>query len=166
MANTRTKWRSRFVEALGQSGNVALACRAAGVARSSVYELRNRDPEFAAAWSGALEEACDALEAEARRRAMEGMPQKKFTRSGEPILDPETGEQYVERVYSDQLLVFLLKGHRPERYRERIEHTGRNGGPIRTQQVPLDLTQLSDEELDDLERLVHKAASDAGGDPK
>lgn len=33
--------------------------------------------------------------------------------------------------YSDVLLIFLLKGIRPDVYRERYEHTGADGGPIR-----------------------------------
>ncbi len=32
--------------------------------------------------------------------------------------------------YSDSLLMFLLRGLRPERYRERTEVTGKDGGPI------------------------------------
>ena len=34
------------------------------------------------------------------------------------------------RVYSDLLLVTLLKGKRPDTYRERFEHTGENGQPL------------------------------------
>jgi hypothetical protein len=145
---------------------VSDASRTAGVSRKTAYQQRSEDSDFAAQWDEALDEACDALEAEARRRAVEGVEQKKFTRGGDPIVDPETGEQYKERVYSDTLLVFLLKGHRPERYRERVEHTGKNGGPIQTQSVPVDLSQLSDDELADLERLVGKADPNAGGDPE
>ena len=39
---------------------------------------------------------------------------------------PETGEQYAECDYSDTLLIFLLKGNRPEKYRERlnVQHEG------------------------------------------
>lgn len=36
---------------------------------------------------------------------------------------------------------------------EKVEHTGRDGGPIQT----LDLSRLSDRELEDLERLASKA---------
>ncbi len=34
------------------------------------------------------------------------------------------------RRYSDTLLIFLLKGHRPERFHEQVRHTGEQGGPI------------------------------------
>ncbi|HEX6937920.1 MAG TPA: hypothetical protein VF158_00810, partial [Longimicrobiales bacterium] len=75
------------------------------------------------------EQAADHLEAEARRRALEGVERKQFTQRGDPIIDPATGKHYVERAYSDTLLIFLLKGARPERYRDRqqLEHVGKNG---------------------------------------
>lgn len=37
-----------------------------------------------------------------------------------------------EHSYSDALLIVLMKAARPEEFRERYEHTGANGGPIRT----------------------------------
>ena len=119
-----------FLRALSTTGNVTAACRAAKVPRCSAYKHREEDPEFAAAWDEALDEAADRLEEEARRRAVEGVLQKKFTKGGEPIIDPETGEQYVEHVYSDTLLTLLLKAHRPEKFRERFEHTGKDGEPL------------------------------------
>jgi hypothetical protein len=36
--------------------------------------------------------------------------------------------------HSDTLLIFLLKGRRKERYAERQEHTGKDGGPITLRQ--------------------------------
>ena len=62
-------------------------------------------------------EACDALEAEARRRAVEGV-RKPIYCQGEIC--------GTVREYSDTLLFFLLKGAMPEKYRDdyRAEHTG------------------------------------------
>jgi hypothetical protein len=39
--------------------------------------------------------------------------------------------------YSDTLLIFLMKGVRPEKYRERFGHeiTGKDGGPIETAEL-------------------------------
>jgi len=36
------------------------------------------------------------------------------------------------RKYSDTLLIFLLKSHKPERYNppQKQEHTGKDGGPL------------------------------------
>jgi hypothetical protein len=163
MAGERTRWRPWFLEELAKRGNIARACRVAGVARGTAYRMRERDPKFAAAWDFAYEKAADALEEEARRRAVEGVPRLKFTRSGLPIIDPKTGEPYVEWSYSDQLLKLLLQGHRPERFRDRVEHTGPKGGPLQVQQLPLDLTQLSDEDLAHLERILGGAPPDPEG---
>jgi hypothetical protein len=46
--------------------------------------------------------------------------------------------------------------------RHSLEHTGRDGGAIKTQGVPVDLTALTDEELDVLERLVIKSGGSPG----
>jgi hypothetical protein len=86
----RPDWRPAFLENVRSSGNVSLAAAAAGVDRSTAYAAASHDPAFAADWAMAADEAVDGLEAEARRRALAG---------------------------SDQLLMFLLRGLRPERYR-------------------------------------------------
>lgn len=92
-------WQDRFVEIFAMSLNVALAAQGAGVSRVSAYRERKRNPEFAAAWEDAREAAAERLEAAAYERA---------------------------RNISDTLLIFLLKSHKPERYRESVQqqHTG------------------------------------------
>ena len=106
----RPDWRAKFLKELARGGLVLPACDIAGVSKSTVYELRKSDPEFAAAWDDALERSADVLEAEARRRAIEGVL-KPICRGGELV--------GTERVYSDSLLVVLLRGRRPEIYSER-----------------------------------------------
>lgn len=125
----KPKWMPAFLTALSQTGNVTSSCEKAGITRTHAYDVRQVDPEFAAAWQNALEIATDALEQEARRRAHEGLKRYRFTKSGQPILDPETGQPYFEHEYSDTLLIFLLKAHRPEKYRERYEHQVTGNGP-------------------------------------
>lgn len=112
--------RDRFLRVLAETGNVTEACRQTPVSRQSAYSLRDRDGRFRKAWEEAVETAVDALEAEARRRAYEGVREPVFYQGH------ECGHI---RKYSDTLLIFLLKGHRPEKYRERYEHTGPDGGP-------------------------------------
>jgi hypothetical protein len=46
--------------------------------------------------------------------------------------------------------------------RHKLEHTGKDGGPIKTQPVPVDLSDLTDEELAVLERLATKSGADPG----
>lgn len=131
---SKPDWAPAFLAALADTGNISAAATLAGINRTTFYRRRDDDEAFAKAVSDALETACDSLELEARRRALAGVPRKKFDK-GLPIIDPDTGEQYVEREYSDTLMIFLLKGHRPEKYRENVRHEvgGDGGGPIKVQ---------------------------------
>jgi hypothetical protein len=110
-------WTEAFLKALEGTGVVVKACEAAGIDRSNVWRRKQSDPEFAKAYEESLRTGALLLEAEAVRRASEGLVRKKFTKAGAPIIDPATGEQYVEHEYSDTLLALLLRRHIPE-YRE------------------------------------------------
>ena len=134
MAGTKgTPKKDRFLRALVATGTVTTAAEAAGVHRRTAYKWREADEEFAALWDEALEDAADKLEAEAIRRAYKG---------------------------SDTLLIFLLKGLKPERYKERAsyEHTGKLDHTHRP-----DLSRLTDKELETLEHILGRAAESAGG---
>lgn len=98
-------WQPVFLKVLSTTANVRASCKAAGIVRTYAYAAREADPDFAAAWNNALEDATDDLEEVARRRA--------------------------KRV-SDTLLIFLLKAHRPEKFRETVrnEHVGKDGGAL------------------------------------
>lgn len=104
------------------------SAKEAGVARQVAYRERDSSNAFREAWDDAIEEGLDFLEEEARRRAFEGTEKPVFYK-GE-----ECG--YV-REFSDTLMIFLLKGGRPEKYAERVknEHTGKGGGPIEVIEV-------------------------------
>ena len=122
-ATRKTTKKERFLRALAQKGTVTAAAKAAAISRQHVYKWRESDPVFAKAWDEALDEAVDHMEAEARRRAVDGVLKPVYQ-----------GGQRVGtiREYSDTLLIFLLKGAKPEKYRERSSHelTGKDGGPI------------------------------------
>lgn len=122
--NTHPK-KAAFLAAFRECGNVTLAANAAGVSRRSHYKWMAEDSEYATQFEDAKEAAVDLLEAEARRRATDGLRSYKFLKSGHPIRHPETGEPYYEHSYSDTLLIFLLKGARPEKYRDNVHHTGK-----------------------------------------
>jgi hypothetical protein len=114
------KKRREFLDALSKTGNVSHAARTAVISRRAVYEWRNEDESFKAEWDDAVEQATDLLEIEARRRAVEGTVKPVFYQ----------GEKCGEiHEYSDVLLMFLIKGKRPEYATERREHTGKDGGP-------------------------------------
>ena len=101
----------RFIKALSKTGNVTKAAALASTSRTRGYELRNRDPAFAAAWQEAEEVAADRLEDEARRRAVEGVSEPLVS-AGKLVRDDD-GQPIMVRRYSDKLLLALIKARRP-----------------------------------------------------
>jgi hypothetical protein len=126
MGNLRHLWTDAFLAHLAETGILSDAAAAAGVDRSNVWRRRQEDAEFAQAVEQALDMAADKLEAEARRRALEGVEEPVY--QGGQLVGTRT-------VYSDSLLALLLKGRRKKVFAERIEQTGADGGPVKTQQV-------------------------------
>lgn len=109
--NRRTSLKkTAFLETLREKYSVYHACKAADIGRTTVYQWREADPDFAKAWDDAQDDAVDALEQSLFERAM--------------------GKDTVAAI-------FLLKGARPEKYKERVasELTGKNGGPIETSSI-------------------------------
>jgi hypothetical protein len=113
-----------FLEAYAKCGNVSEACRETGFNRRVHYTRLASDEQYARDFADAQEQANDVLEAEARKRAVDGWDEPVF----------QGGAQVgVVHKYSDTLLQFLLKGDRPKKFREQhaIEHTGPGGGPVK-----------------------------------
>lgn len=65
--------RTAFLEELAASCNVERARKAAGMASSGVYRLRQREPLFAEQWQAALELGYERLEMALLRRAIEAV---------------------------------------------------------------------------------------------
>lgn len=137
--------KAKFLIDFAQCGNVLRSAASAGVDRRTIYGWQASDPKFKAMCDEALEDALDRLEEEARRRAYNGVR--------EPVVSAGKLVTYV-RKYSDTLLITLLKGKRPDTYRERHEVTGKDGGPLLT---PEKAAKMSDDEL----RTTLKAAMEA-----
>ncbi len=122
-----------FLGAFCATGNVSRAAELAGITRRTHRNWLEADKVYQAAFADATEEAADRLELEATRRAHDGLIRYKFhSKSGRVLRHPVTKKPYFEHEYSDTLLIFLLKGLRPEKFREKFEHTGAGGGPIET----------------------------------
>ena len=131
---------------------MAKACEVAGVARSEHYRwLRYR--RYAARFREAEEHAIQALETEARRRAMVGIEKPIFYK-GQAIAHI--------RAFSDGLLMFLLKAKRPDIYRDR----GPSGpGPVvPSSPPPADARVLTRLSRDILEQALVEL-TDAGSPP-
>jgi hypothetical protein len=104
------------LEGIRMTGRLKDGCKAAEVSYQTLFNWRHNDPEFAAAVEQALRDSALVLEEEARRRAIEGLRKYRFTKDGEPIAHPVTGEPYYEEVYSDSLLAILLKANNPSKF--------------------------------------------------
>ena len=103
--------RDRFLEHFAATLNVTAAAKLAGVGRSTVYRLRERDRTFAEAWREAEAEAIDKLEAQAYRFAMEGAEERTYDGNGKLVS---------RRVREDPASAArLLAAHRPALYSER-----------------------------------------------
>lgn len=127
---TRKMRQDAFLKAYALIGTISGAAKVAHILKYKHYEWLREDPAYLARFQDAQQERNDRLEEEAIRRAIDGG--------------------------SDQLLMFLLKGNMPERYKDRVwnEHTGKDGGPVEIYKH--DLSQLTDGELDLLEQLLNK----------
>lgn len=106
-----------FLAAYAKTCSVTISARAAKCLRSDHYNWLRFDPAYKAAFEELHEEAAQILEDEAVRRALEGV-EKPIT---------VAGEREVIREYSDTLLIFMLKGMKPAKFRERHEHTIETG---------------------------------------
>lgn len=127
-------WKPAFLANLALTGNATEAADAADIVPSTAHRARKSDAAFDAAWDEALEEAADHLETEARRRAVTGVEEPVFGSLGGKMGSGEIG---TIRKYSDTLLIFLLKGARPEKYRENynVNHSGRMDSTVSVPQL-------------------------------
>lgn len=111
-------WVATFLAEVMAGLTTSHASLVAGVSHTAVYARARRDPWFARAWREATTVSVEALEREAERRAYHGVEEPVFYR----------GEQCgAVRRYSDSLLMFLLRGRRPEVYRDGVEDGGGRG---------------------------------------
>ncbi len=102
-----------FLSALAVCGVVAMASRIAGINRNTIYSSWQHDEAFMKQFNFAkTRPACDILEAEAWRRAVDGVDKPLF-HNGEVVATITT--------YSDTLLQTLLKANMPEKYGTRVK---------------------------------------------
>ncbi len=147
--------RRAYLVAYSITASFDQAAKAAGVDRKTGYNWRHDQQDsnkpFLAAMETGRALACEAMEAEIKRRGFSGVE--------EPVYQ---GGKLVgtKRKFSDVLAIFYLKGAMPDKYREQHEHVGAGGGPI--QLAPVDLSRLSEEELKKARALALKAQNGAG----
>lgn len=120
------KKKEEFLEHLRTTANVSDSALKINVSRTALYERRDKDPAFKADWDKAVELGTDALEDEGVRRAKDGVTKPVFYKG---MICGGVQE------YSDTLLMFMLKGRRPEKFKDRNEVTGKDGEPLTVQIV-------------------------------
>jgi hypothetical protein len=92
---------------LTETANVTRSAEAVKMHRNSAYHERARNELFAAGWKAAIGRALDDLELAALERAAHGYDK-------DVVYQGERTDKI--RLYSDALLMFLLRAHRPEVY--------------------------------------------------
>jgi hypothetical protein len=141
----QVKKQRAFLSAFAKTGNITLSCIAAKIARQTHYNWIEKDPRYPEKFSRAEDESADYLEAEARRRAMNGIDEPVIFQGelmGQKVEYNDTPEKnhfipLTVKKYSDTLLIFLMKGARPQKYRDNFRHevSGPGGKPIETTTV-------------------------------
>jgi hypothetical protein len=134
--------RDSYLRVLEKTGNFALACEITGIRRTVINDEIRNNREFAFDIEQAKAVSVERMEGEAYRRAVIGVQEPIFWQG-----------MLVDRVtkYSDSLLSKLLEAHDPK-YQKKYRVT--NVGNV---DVPgLDLSKLSNEELDTLDRILAK----------
>lgn len=91
-----------FIKLLEESGNITLSAKSAKVSTPTLYYYRESDEEFRLSWEIAMERWSDKMESEAFSLI---------------------GEQFKEKDYKSNpaLLIFLLKGAKPNKYQEHVQ---------------------------------------------
>lgn len=125
--------KATFLKVLAETGSAPAAARAASphatgkrAAVRTFTDLRDRDPEFAAAWEDAMATALGRVENEIMRRAMEPTQRPIFSK-GELV-----GH---ENVYDNKLLLAVARKLNPDEWSEKrqvtldgsVDHTHRHG---------------------------------------
>jgi hypothetical protein len=114
---------------LAQSGGVVHAADAAKVSRVTIKNWRQNDADFAESETCARQKFVEKLEAEAIRRAVDGVDHGVYYKGC------KVGD---EKTYSDSLLATLLKGNAPDKYGDLLK-IGGGGEPIKVMSLGINL---------------------------
>ncbi len=104
-----------FLEAYKLCATVTHAAITAKISRCTHYDWLEKDKAYVEAFKEATIAATDTLIEEARRRAIQGV--------SDPVYHGGKQVGSIQK-YSDTLLIFLMKGAMPEKYRDNHHITG------------------------------------------
>lgn len=139
-----------FMEEFKKSGNITAASEVCGFNRRCVYDWKEIFPDLEQELADARLEAIERLEEEARARATKGV--------NRPVFQKGKKVGYVTH-YSDNLLMFLLKGNAPEKFRDNLNVTGRQEHNIdlNLKSVVKEVWEKLDKDDDLTEKIIDQA---------
>ncbi len=141
-SETTADRQATFLSAYADLGTVTKAAAEAGVASKTVYRWLAADPAFRADFELAKRAYIDKLEAEADRRAVQGVPR--------PVGWYKGVAGGTVREYSDSLLQFRLRALDPDRYADRVELKGAL--------AKIDMSRLTDDQINRIAAGEHPLA--------
>lgn len=158
---TATK-RKLFLKAYAECGTIREAAKAAGAAHSMHYEWM-QDPDYAVAFAEAERDAINLLESELYQRIYQGT-EEPVIYQGELCYKKDatgklTNKPLTIRRKNDTLLIFALKGKKPEVYRDNWKGELALTGNVQVNHR-LNLRTLSDEQLEQLESMFRLDSGD------
>lgn len=96
-----------FMDKLQETSLLYMACKAAGISKSTAQRWRKEVPGFALEWDDIIDGKMEDLESEIYRRAKDGVTEPVFYQ----------GKQCgTVQKFSDNLATFILRAHRPAKY--------------------------------------------------
>lgn len=99
---------------LGKSDSEA--CSHAKVSTATTRLYRGSYPDWDQAFCAAVDDGFGVFEGEARRRAIDGVSEY-VTSAGRVVMDPlNPGSPLIQKKHSDAVLMFLMKGKKPDVY--------------------------------------------------
>jgi len=156
--------RKLFLAAYVECGAITSAAKATSVCETLHYKWL-ADPAYAAAFAEAEKQAINRLEAELFRRVYEGT-EEPVVYQGELCYQKDakgklTNKALTIRRKNDTLLIFALKGKRPDVYRDNFKGELAITGDVQVNHK-IQLRSLSNEQLDQLEAMFRLGSGDNG----
>lgn len=131
-AHIENRNKRNFLIVYSWIGQIGKACAACGITRCTPWSWKQTDAEFAMAMNEAEKLLASRIAEKAVKQIFKGLNgggRLKFNKDGDAMIDPRTGELYVEYDRPDSLIMFLLKKFDPGKFGDSV------GGPTSPQTI-------------------------------
>lgn len=158
----------QFLNALEQGYSISRALKFAGLKKATAYENRDKDEQFHKDWLAAWDTGSDMLMDEGTRRAISGIDKPQIYK-GKLIYSTDENNNIIRdaqgkpipltvKEYSDHIWIKLMEARLPHMFRNRVEHTGKDGGAI-----PIRIEDLTTAQLEVLLKRIEAGENKAKG---